>query len=199
LVWCIAAASIAVILLLGGILYVSPATYRYLIPVLFWPLIFVAIAATQWGGRTATRAAWCMLLLLGAAFMVRAYERNFVPATATWRDALATCLLEQRDALGLKAGIAQYWLARPATIGSNWTMQIDPVVGDGVPFVWGNNPWSYLKSIQNRAQPPAYNFIVIDDLDTEALRRKFGAPERTAPCGPRTLWVYAEPLRGIVP
>jgi len=196
--WSFAAAAIVGTVALGAALYVSAFSYRYLTAALFWPLIFVAIVALRRGGRIVIGIAWCALLALGAAFAVEARERNFVPGTATWRDALATCLLEQRDRLGLKAGLAQYWLARPATVGTGWTMQIDPIVSEGIPFTWGNNPRSYLKSNQNPARPPDYNFIVADNLDAAKLLQKFGAPARTAPCGPYTLWLYAESLWPIL-
>jgi hypothetical protein len=183
---------------LGAILYIDVLSYRYLTAALFWPLIFVAIAALQVGGRLVIGIAWCALLALGATFLVHARDRNFIPGTATWQDALATCLLQQKDQLGLKAGLAEYWLGRPATIGTNWTMQIDPIISEGIPFVWGNNPRSYLKSNQNPAQAPDYNFIVVDNLDLAKLAQKFGPPARSAPCGPYTLWVYAEPLWPIL-
>jgi hypothetical protein len=197
-VWCFAAAAISGVLVLTAVLYVDFGSYRYLTAALFWPLIFVAIAAMQLGGRYVIGIGWCALLGLGAAFLARAHDRNFVPGTATWRDALATCLLEQRESLGLKAGLADYWLSRPATIGTNWSMQIDQITGDGIPYIWGNNPRFYLKSIQNPKQAPDYNFIVVDKLDSAALLRKFGSPARTAPCGPYTVWVYAEPINRIL-
>ncbi|HWN48801.1 MAG TPA: hypothetical protein VNO18_03060 [Xanthobacteraceae bacterium] len=196
--WSFAATAIVGILALGAALYTDPGSYRYLTAPLFWPLIFVAVMAIQFGGRYTIGIAWCALLGLSAAFMVRAHDRNFVPGVATWQNALATCLLEQRDRMGLKAGIAEYWLSRPATIATNWTLQVDPVVGDGTPYVWGNNWQSYRRSILNSGQAPEYNFIVVDKLNPAALVQKFGQPERTALCGSYTLWVYAEPIGPIL-
>jgi len=198
LLWCFAAFAIVCVFALTAAVYADQGSYRYLAAAVFWPLIFVVIAALQIGGRHVVRFGWCVLLSLGVVFAAAAGKQNFVPATATWRDALATCLLQQRDRLGLKAGIAEYWLARTATVGSNWRVQIDQVTGDAAPLLWGNNPRSYRRSIQNPAQAPDYNFIVVDKLDSAAVLRKFGQPQRSEPCGSYTLWIYAEPFDRIL-
>ena len=196
--WSFAATAIAGSFALEALLYVDQFSYRYLIPALFWPLIFVAVAALRFGGRFAVRFTWCAAMGLAVALAVPAYEGHFEPGSATWRDPLATCLLDQREALGLKDGLAEYWLARPATIGTDWGMQIDQINGDGTPFYWGNNPQSYRRSNRIPAQAPDYNFIVIDTLDPAALLRKFGHPARIAPCGSYTLWIYAELLDPVL-
>jgi hypothetical protein len=193
-IWTFAALAILATLALCAALYIDAGSYRYLSVPLFWPLILAGVAAMRVGGTWTTRAAWGLLLGLSVILAMPLYHRDFMPRLLSWRDPLGTCLLQQRDSLGLKAGLAEYWRARAATIGANWTIQVDQITADGDPYHWGNDPSWFEHSIADPGRAPEYNFIVVDKLDSDALLRRYGRPAHTDRCGAFTLWVYAKPL-----
>ena len=193
-VWTFAAAAILSVFALGVAIYEDLGSQRYFVAVAFWPLIFVAVAALAFGRGPAICATWGLLLALSVTLAMPIYPRAFVPRLLGWENALATCLLEKKAELGLRAGLSDYWRSRPAMISSNWTLQLDQITADGHPFYWNNDSTWYEHSLESQDRPPGYNFIVIDKLDPPALLRRFGNPARTAQCGTDTIWVYSAPL-----
>src|SRR5262249_17855963 len=109
---------------------------------------------------------------------------------ASWRHPLAVCILENMKAFQLRAGLSDYWLSRPVTISTNWTIQVDQIDLAGRPFVWENDPMWYLRSFSAPGQAPKYNFIITDRLDLDAIRHRFGEPDLIESCDRWTIWIY---------
>jgi hypothetical protein len=94
----------------------------------------------------------------------------------------------------LKDGLADYWLARPAVISSNWRLQIEQMAG-GRFGVGGNNPYWASHSRLRIGERPAFNFIVPGLLDDSAdITRYFGPPSRIAKCAGHEVWIYDQYL-----
>jgi hypothetical protein len=194
--WVNAGAAVAAVAAATALLlYENDGSYRYVAPVLTWPIIFTAAAALA-GGR-AERAGHAGRIALAASlpvFVVAiATGGSALPGPVTWRLPLADCLLGERDRLGLKAGLSEYWISRPLMIASGWSLQVNQVTGDGSPYVWGNDPFWFVRSFADPAHPPAYNFIVMKALDSAAIRARFGSPSRVETCpGEEEVWIYED-------
>lgn len=179
--------------LAGLFAYEDIQSDRYFAPALLWPLAFAAAALCR--ARIARLAVYAAggagLVALLAGF---ARPGAATPGSVAWTSPLAQCLVQQRGPLGLKAGIADYWIARPAMLASDWRLQVVQSNPLGQPFVWGNDAFWYVKAFDAPQGRPAYNFIVIDRLDPAAVRARYGEPARTfeCPAGAGTVWIYAD-------
>jgi hypothetical protein len=179
----------AVVTLGASVFVIAPQSYRYLTAVLFWPIIFSAIASLRFA-----RVEWVPLhgtLILAIAIMAITSPGTLgARAFASWRHPLVICISENMKAFQLRAGLSDYWLSRPVTISTNWTIQVDQIDFAGRPFVWENDPIWYLRSFSAPEEAPKYNFIIIDRLDVEAIRHRFGEPDRIESCDRWTIWIY---------
>jgi hypothetical protein len=184
--WIFAAMAIFDVLLICGLIYIDIGSHRYLVALLYWPIIFIGITLVLIS-RKVSYISTATVAIFSIFFASQLASDSF--GFAHWQHPLATCLMKEQDRLGLKAGLSEYWLARPTTIGTNWIIQVDQITENG-PFVWGNNPQSYLRAIGNQTRPPEYNFLVMNNLDQTALNAKFGAPDRIGSCNEYTLWIY---------
>jgi hypothetical protein len=190
--WVFAALALTgVVLLMALFLYEGIWSFRYLAPVLIWPLIFTVAALCRgrilfFSACIAGGGALALTLLLGG------WRGQLTPGPVAWRSATADCVTQQGAALGLKAGIAAYWQARPAMMASDWRAQMVQAAGDGRPYEWGNDRFWYTRDFQDSSRPPVFNYFVMPGLDDGAVRMRFGAPDRTFTCpndGPE-LWIY---------
>jgi hypothetical protein len=185
--WIFAATASSGVLLIYAISYRDITSFRYLVAFLYWPIIFVGITLVLISRKLLYISAIASGIF-SAFFALQIGSNSF--AFAHWQHPLATCLMKDRDSLGLKAGLSEYWLSRPATIGTNWTVQVDQIDSHGRPYFWGNNPQWYWKSFASQQRPPEYNFIVVNNLDQTVLNARFAAPDHVASCGEYTLWIY---------
>ena len=190
--WIFAAFAMTAVIALGAAVFViSPQSYRYLTAPLFWPIIFSAITILRFV-RSDFISCGPLTLAITIIAIAAGPGIHFVPAFVEWRHPLAACILEQGRAFGLRAGLSDYWLSRPVTISTNWTIQVDQIDWTGRPFVWQNNPLWYLRSFSAPEQPPEYNFIITDKLDLEAIRHRFGTADRITRCDEWTIWIYQD-------
>jgi hypothetical protein len=188
--WVFMIFALAALVMLGAAVFVTaPQSYRYLTVVLFWPIIFSAIAIL-WFARLEWMPPHGTLILALAIMATTSSGSLGARAFASWRHPLAICILENREAFQLHAGLSDYWLSRPVTISTNWTIQVDQIDFAGRPFVWENDPMWYLRSFSAPEQAPEYNFIITDRLDIDAIRHRFGEPDRIEPCDRWTIWIY---------
>jgi hypothetical protein len=191
--WIFMAFAMAAVIALGAAVFViAPQSYRYLTVPLFWPIIFSAITILRLARSDSTISYSLLTLLIAMMATLAAPGIRVVPAFARWGHPLAACIVEHKNAFGLRAGLSDYWLSRPVTISTNWTIQVDQIDFAGTPFVWQNDPFWYLRSFSTPGQPPEYNFIVTDRLDLEAIRQRYGDPDRITRCDVWTIWVYRD-------
>jgi len=189
--WICAVLSMSASVGLGAALDYHPNTYRDVLPALFLPVIVLAAFLWRYAQRTMRTLSWMIAPVLACVLVVVAGTGGFVPSAVTaWRGPIGACLLEHRDRSGLRAGLAEYWIARPAMLGTDFAVQVDQMTEEGHQFHWGNNRNAYHRSIHDPSRPPDYRFIVIDHTKPDAIRAKYGEPTRIETCGTHTLWIY---------
>ena len=96
---------------------------------------------------------------------------------------------------GLKAGLADYWIARTITMATDWRVQVNQVQPHVPvsPFFWGNNAlWFYLDA--RTGAPIAYNFVVTPPTGRAGVEDLYGTPSRYVTCGGYELAVYGDPV-----
>jgi hypothetical protein len=191
--WVFAAVAITCCLAALSAVYVDFGSFRYAAPAMFWPLIFLAAAVMPVTRKWVAPLSFGYLAAVPIIIGTMNGMAGFSPLILQWQNPLAACLLAKRDDLGLKSGLSEYWLSRPTTISTNWSIQVDQITENGNPYYWGNDKFWYLKSFADPQRPPEYNFIVITMLDPNRLRERFGPPSRTATCDTDTLWIYDDP------
>jgi hypothetical protein len=157
--WCVALSSVAATLAANGPIYWHLENYRYMEPVLWWPLLWCAAAVVRLAGPRP--AAGLLVLLCGLFAVSELREGVHAPKIFTWRDPVTACLLEEQEKSGLKAGVADYWFARYLAAMSDWRLQIEQVNGTGGFYYWGSDPYWYLHDWHSPDRPPAYDFLVM--------------------------------------
>lgn len=189
---CAMAAVMAAVALLA---YTDHGSYRYLAPVLTWPIIFTiaAVVANSLARKAAYAVGAAIVAFCAADLLARG---DVTPGTVSWRSPMADCILANRERFGLRAGIAEYWVSRPVMFGSNWTLQVNQATGDGHPYIWGNNRYWYTKAFGNQSGVPTYNFVVMERMDPAGVARRFGQPSQRIECpAGQEIWVYDDGKR----
>ena len=153
-------------------------------PFFFWPLVLAAgwseckiqVMTSQWIGY---RKLWLMIIfpmsLIGLSLGVAALHAWSIPALA-WRQPIESCLSRLLPVSDRNAGLADYWLARPMTLSSNFRLQVQPINNEGQPSLWGNDPYWFTHSITSPSQVPTYSFIVMAQLSPTAIAARFEWP-----------------------
>ncbi len=212
--WTLAATSLALVAVQTAVYYEDTSQYRYTMPLQWWPVVFASALLVQ---RLAGKARWAISAGLGglssglAVFYL--WPGPHAPAILRLHHPLEACLLEGQRTAGLKAGLADYWHARYLKASSDWRLQIEQIESDGAgSYFDGDRFWSTHDMTADAAsprppgepqasprppgepqaspRPPVYNYIVMADLDEGAIRRHFGAPDRTLACGGTAVWIY---------
>ena len=160
-------------------------SYRYALPLLWWPIIFV-VALGRWTGAL---TAW--IAALGAIAVAVTFVPLNRPALVSWHSPLERCIHSKVDQFGLHAGLATYWYSRPTMASSDWTLQVDQVRGDGSIYIWGNNVAAYRHDLHDSGRAPFYNFVLLDEsMDRGKLESRWGPPVATFVCGHVEIWTY---------
>jgi hypothetical protein len=188
--WIFMVFAMAATLILGAAIFVSaPPSYRYITVILFWPIIFSAIVTLRYTRIELIPSAGTLLLTILMMAITTPHSLG-ARVFAFWRHPLGMCILENSEAFGLRAGLSAYWFSRPVTISTDWTVQVDQIDFAGMPFVWENDPFWYVRSFSAPWRSPEYNFIITDELDINAIRNRFGEPDRIERCDRWTIWIY---------
>jgi hypothetical protein len=187
--WHVAATAVAADFALDALIHTD--AFRYLGAVIWWPVIVVvwalAGALGRLGAPVSAVTVGGLILSLGSA---NASNGLHQPVILTGQQPLATCVLQAGAAAGLRAGLANYWLARVAVAASGWRLQIDPITSSGSAHYWANDRYAYINDSHHSGEPPPYNFIVVNGLETPAIRVRYGDPDRTLECGAFSIWIY---------
>ena len=188
--WVFTLTAIAGVIAICASIFADTGSYRYVTALLFWPLIWASGLLLPRLERFIPPMSWAFPPVVAVAILATAGPVGFVPGVVRQQNPLANCLIAQRGALGLKAGLAEYWIARPAMVASGFSVQLDQVTNGGDLYYWGNDRFWYERSFENPAVPPQYNFIVMQDMVQSAVKSKYGEPDRTASCDGFAIWLY---------
>ncbi len=211
-----AAASAAASVGAAALVYQDLGSYRYLTPLVWWPVILSAALIAPWLTRVPAIVVSAFVAIPLAVFATAApLDDRSTPSLMTYRDPLTTCLLQLKTSAGLKTGIAGYWLARYVTALSDWQIQIDQVKDDGVAYYWENDPRWYSRDFDDPRRDTPYNFIVVvvprDSVNPDGratimpdeARALYGVPDKilscpvdvgASPSAPHAeIWVYNDP------
>ena len=94
---------------------------------------------------------------------------------------------------GLKHGLAQYWEAKNITALSHAGAVLHQIRANGEPFFWDNNVFGYYeRGADGKFSWPAYQYVLTDRLDEEAVTQAFGEPQAKEDAGRFRVWVYGE-------
>jgi hypothetical protein len=179
----VAAAACSAAVLISMALYAGPMSWRYAMPLAWWPVI---LGAAFIGQRARL---WPAGLL--AAGVVGA-QGGTSPAIMRWQHPATACLDAADPAIEWRAGLAAYWHARTIAATGGWRRQVESTdFGDARPLLWISDPRSHVQA--RHAAPgtsPSYRFIYMAGIDPVAITAIHGPPERILPCGDTPIWVY---------
>ena len=94
-----------------------------------------------------------------------------------------------------QAGLADYWYSKPLIAFSQRKIQIATINELGEPYTWNSNRNWYRDSWQNPGSPPTFEFIIMANLDPEAITQRYGQPDRTEVCSNTEIWWYKNPQK----
>ncbi len=94
---------------------------------------------------------------------------------------------------GLKYGLAQYWDAKDVTARSHAGAELRQIRANGESYFWDNNVFGYYeRDAAGKFFWPAYQYILTDLLDEEAVQRTYGEPQSKETAGRYRVWIYGE-------
>ena len=166
-IYVLASTSSTLFALLIGDIRIS---YRYLLPIFLWPMLFWFLAIPIIKNKILLSALFLLTMVTSASKLntkKMQFNNDFYPEKIQCLDAIA-----QR--YSLKNGIAQYWDAKPISVLSKQNLNIAQV----------NNDLRYYNWITSTAfHREAYDFAVIDQnskgnylLDESKIKRINGSP-----------------------
>lgn len=181
-------------LALLAVTYVDPNSWRYGMTCIWWPLTIglalrPPVKATKIGSAVRSAPAYAVGGAMLLAAVVLATVRP--PPLLTWHSPLETCVSGARARLGLRHGLAPYWLARATEASSDWQLQVRPIADDGSSLPWGDDPTLFTRDANTPGAPAQFNFVVVDhSTNRAAVLQKFGTPIARDPCPDAELWTY---------
>ncbi|HKF71933.1 MAG TPA: hypothetical protein VKB68_09285 [Stellaceae bacterium] len=192
--WILSGSSIAASLAATPLVYDGPWHFRYMMPLVWWPITWSTALVVRASGPARSSAISAGLagvaVVLGFAYFSPGLR---APALLALHHPLEACLLEAQRTAGLKAGLGDYWYSRYIEASSDWRLQIDQIEPDGAGMWWSNDRFWYTHDIHDATREPEYNYILMPRLNEEAIRRHYGPPDRTLECGSSALGVYGDP------
>lgn len=170
------------------IFYGDVGASRYLLPLLVWPVILLAGLLSH----LTTRLGQGILLSAALTGLIggSVAHGQTIPAL-DWQDPIDACLNQIDTEKPLKAGLAEFWVARPVAASSNFERRMVQVARDGRPMLWGNDPYWYVRS--DDGGPARFDFIVMKNLDEAAILKRYGTPDRVANCPATEVFIYNAP------
>ena len=192
--WSFCALSLAGGLTFTTALFTDFDSYRYAEPALFGMIPIAVIVAYRIGRTPRLFPALATLVAVVAVAQI-GRAGTLVPGIVSWQPDLAACVAELGARFDLHAGLAGFWTARPLTIASDETLQIDQVGADGSPKYYTNDVAWYTKSLADPTRPPQYRFVIMRELDERSVTHTFGRPDRIGVCSDTQIWIYTDPNR----
>ena len=115
-----------------AILYEDVWSFRYAFPALWGAVFLTAACLARWPLAQSGVGRGAVATVLAAAALAGPLRDGRAPALLLWHDPLAACLRDQ----GFRAGLADFWIARKATVGSDWRLQVQPIDAYGQARIW---------------------------------------------------------------
>jgi hypothetical protein len=130
--------------------------------------------------------------LAGLSAVLMGMDRG--PVVLHYTPELVEALMEARQGLGLRAGLADYWNAKWITYFSRGSLFVNQLMPDGAidPAIT-NLDWFAHPGGQVGRTP--YNFIVMQRLSARQIADRFGEPTRTVKLMGIELWLYGDDNR----
>lgn len=188
--WLAAASAVVPTFFLAGALWEDEGGQRYLCAVLWWPVVLWAPRLAQFGGQRTITLGLAVVSGAIAAFGGTMVRTRSHPLLA-WTSPVLACVA----ATGRGAGLADYWLARPMTVASDWRVRVAQIRPDGAARLWGNDPSWFTRTATDPLHPPPFSFIVMKKLDEAAIRASYGPADRVLACPGSDVWLYDTPGR----
>jgi hypothetical protein len=190
--WSVFAATAALgSLAITMLLYVDGWSYRYALPFLWWTVILAAAEVARVCHRRPVLLQVPVAMTVAGLAAVWLTQGLHAPRLLGWTSPLASCLQQA----GLRAGLADYWVARKTSAASNWQLQVDQLSATGAAFYWGNDRFWFTHDIHDEARRPPYRFIVMDYLQAPQITAVYGRPDHVLMCEASKVWVYDDPDR----
>ena len=187
----VATASIViVIVVIGTRVFVNLMTIRYVLPFAFLPPLWLAILLAGWVGGvgvTGGRRGLATVMVLGLPCALwSAWWFTRTPLNTVFQVPPTLACFDGADRTG---GLAGYWQAKPLMLFSDdrvRAVQVDPT---GAPMLWINNNSWYTE---DDGSLPRFSFILMDELNEQAILARYGVPDRVETCGASRIWRYGD-------
>ena len=175
--------------------YVDLSIYRYALPATWWSIIFIISNIDSKSVRKISNGFLVSLpfIILFFIFMGWKGNRN---ALDGWHAPLESCISRNHDRLGLRDGLAGYWVSRKIEASSDWKLQVEQVTGGNHMFIWGNNPDLYTHGLHRFDKPPYFNYVIDDGKgEMQGLYREMGPPSHILHCPEADVLVFSRQIR----
>jgi hypothetical protein len=171
------------------LLYYDIWSYRYALPAFWWTVILAAAALARASDRRPMLLRLPVATIIAGLALARVVAGLHVPRMFVWTVPLASCLQNA----GLRAGLADYWIARRISMASDLQLQIEQVSPTGEAYYWNNDRFWFTHDIHDGSRRPQYRFIVMDRLTTAQIVAAYGPPDHVMMCDSTAVWVYDDP------
>lgn len=196
----VGAIALGVIVNLAVVILSGKDGERYFLPALIFPCCFgwPLLIAAAWPGGAGVDFSFARAFPAVASSLVIMFALpalRGLPTLAGHLDyypPLVRCVDEQARRLGLRAGMAHYWQARPIALFS----KADVVAASARDKL---EPRHWVNTLADFRRP--FDFVLVDTtmtapdllLDEGFIRARFGPPAAVADCGPTRLLSYNRP------
>ncbi|MEL7075531.1 MAG: hypothetical protein AAGM46_06360 [Cyanobacteria bacterium J06582_2] len=182
------ATNLAVVIIVGKYTGVSRA--RYLITLYYMPgMMALLLLALQFErGRIKSQAS--ITLATATAIGVTAWSVLLGQQAPVLSKIVPPDYAKCFDLEQPQAGLADYWYTKPLIAFSQRRIQIATINDQGEPYTWNSNRNWYRDSWQNPGSPPMFKFIIMANLNPEAITRLYGQPKQTEVCSNTEIWWY---------
>lgn len=185
--------SLVGMIILGG--YESPWITRYamIIPLLgvIW-LVYFALQRTSLKNLAQSLTLVSILLICWVSLSGRA-NLSILNSPIDTRSKFHTCVDEMAPNHNVKFGLGTYWYSKPAYISTENKIRVNQIKPDLTPYIWINSRDWYQD--QN-GKDLTYTFLVLDELNPEEVKAKWGEPSEIIHCaGVHTIYYYESGIR----
>lgn len=188
----------SLIITLGALIvsgnWADKGSIRYIQPLYFLPLFFLALILAVYNDRKAFRLK-VILLCTVVIFSLR----HIIPEAVTLLAAnlrlpypeMVQCLDRVVTNYDLQYGYSDYWNAKYTTILSRSKVRVNQVQSNMHIYNWINNPAWYINKVgEGSGQYPKYQFILTEQLSKAEIEARFGQPAIRKQCPGTEIYIY---------